>query len=128
MSMITLSIQIDQELARCLGGSAAANFIAQQPDRFAVMALDGADSPAHDDIAPLLDKQFEGGVMTWLGSLTEALILRAFEQASGYRTAVLSDECLAGVPLNGPGGGYADAYVVLSSRHNDTCCQGCARC
>ena len=128
MSMITLSIQIDQELARCLGGSAAANFIAQQPDRFAVMALDGVDGTARNDIGPLLDKQFAGGVMTWLGTLTEALLLRAFEQASGYRTAVLSDEALAGVPLDGPGGGYEDSYVVLSSRHDDTCCPGCARC
>jgi hypothetical protein len=89
MSMI--SIQLDHKLARSLGGNAAANFIGQQPDRFSVMALDGVEDPSHDDIEPLLSVEFEGGVMTWLTSLTEALILRSFEQASGYKTAVLSD-------------------------------------
>lgn len=58
--------------------------------------------------------------MTWLGTLAEALLLRAFEQASGCRTAVLSDE-RGVVPLTGPGGGYEDGYVVLSSRKFDSC-------
>ena len=128
MSMITLSIQLDHKLARCIGSNSTANFIAQQPERFSVMAVDGCEAPAHDDITPLLSSDFQGGVMTWLGSLTEALLLRAFEQGSGYRTAVLSDECLAAMPLNGPGGGYHDSYVVLSSRRFDSCWNGCASC
>jgi hypothetical protein len=79
------------------------------------------EDTAHDDIAPLLSPDFEGGVIAWLGPLTEAPILRAFEQACGYRTAVLGDECPTAVPLNGPGGGYEDSYVVMSSRSFDDC-------
>lgn len=42
-----------------------ANFIAQQPERFSVMAVDGVGDPAHDDSTPLLSSNFEDGVMTW---------------------------------------------------------------
>jgi len=116
MSRITLTITVNDRLARCLGSNSGANFLAEQPDRFSVLDVDGLDELDHDDISPLLADDFTGGTMTWLGSVTEALVLRAFEQQNGYRTAVLCDEGLAAVPLAGPGGGYHDMYVVLSAR------------
>lgn len=64
MPTITLTIQLDHRLAKCLGSSSGSNFIASQPDRFSMMALHGVEDPAHDDIAPLLSPDFEGGVMT----------------------------------------------------------------
>ena len=116
MSKISLVITLDHRLARNLGSSSCANFVGDQTERFALMDLDGVDDVDPYDMAPLLSEVFVGGVMTWLRSLSEALILRAYEQAAGFQTAVLTDEAVGGVPLDGPGGGYEDCYVILSSR------------
>ena len=124
MSKISLVISLDHRLARSLGSSSCPNFVRDQLERFSVLDLDGVEDVDPDDMAPLLRETFVGGVMTWLGSLTEALLLRAYEQAAGFETAVLSDEALAGVPLDGPGGGYHDSYVILSSRDYMACWDG----
>lgn len=53
--------------------------------------------------------------MFWLAALGDALLLRAFERAVGYRTAVLTDQ-VEEVPLCGFIGGHQDRHLVLSSR------------
>lgn len=104
---ITLAIVLDHKLAQSLGGCAARNFLHDQPHRFEVIAVDEPDTVDSDDVTALAAAPYAGGTLTWCGTLSDALLLRAFEQASGYPTAVLWD--LAGAQAH-------DGYVLLSGR------------
>ena len=126
-STLRLTITLDDRLASLLGSVVHHNFLHDQEERFAVWAVDGIENPDGDDLRPLLGTDFADGSMTW-ASLPEALILRAFEQAAGFRTALLHDEELAMAPLEGRSGSYPDHFVVLSSRpfpHGPCSAYGC---
>jgi hypothetical protein len=110
-SSFSLAIVLDHKMAQSLGSSATRNFVHDQPDRFEVMAVDGYDDAANDDVEALTASPFTGGTMTWCGPLSDALLLRAFEQGCGLQTAVLWDLVAAETP-----GSHRDGYVVLSSR------------
>lgn len=116
--MITLAIVLDQQMARHLGSTACRSLLSDQTHRFEVMAIDGQEDASHDDLEPLTAQPFDGGTMTWCGALSDALLLRAFEQACGFRTAVLWDLVAAETEL--PYGGDADGYVVLSTQQFDS--------
>jgi hypothetical protein len=103
---VTLTLTLDPRTVNLLGGSSAPNFYADQADRFEI--LSGEDAPQPDDAV------FAGGKMTWCATGADALLLHAYEQASGFRVTLLWDLVKSEIVL--PAGGYADGYVVLSSR------------
>ena len=112
--MITLAIVLDRRMAESLSSCAFRNFVCDQPDRFEIMAIDGHENATDDCLDSLTVRPFRDGTMMWCGPLSDALLLRAFEQSCGYDTAVLWDLAHARCPL--PSGGMADAHVVLSTR------------
>lgn len=56
---------------------------------------------------------FDSGTMHWCATASDALMLRAYEEATGA-TAILLWDCATST-IRLPAGGYHDAYVVLSS-------------
>lgn len=115
---IILSLHLDPVLAQYLGSTSCESFLHCQPDRFEVLAIDGISKEVIDNVPPvLLGRDFEGGTMTWCAAFSDALLLRAYEQACGFETAILWD--LASVTLL-PSGGCPDGYVLLSSRRLPT--------
>jgi hypothetical protein len=123
---VTVTIVLDHDLARCLGSNASGNFAADHADRFEVLALDGHEGVNSNDVEPLTTGPFVGGTLTWCGSLADALLLRAYEQSCGMQTALLCDLVMMETRL--PAGGYADSYVVASSRQFADCWRGTCLC
>jgi hypothetical protein len=103
---VTLTVTLDPHTVNLLGSSSTPNFYAEQADRFEI--LSGEDAPKPDDAV------FGAGTMTWRATGSDALLLRAYEMASGFRVTLLWDLATSQIVL--PAGGYQDGYVVLSSR------------
>ena len=111
---IVLSLRIDPVLAQYIGSTSCENFLESQPDRFEVLHLDGVEEAPPVHVRALLTGPFEHGTLTWCGPFSDVLMLRAYEQACGFETALLWDLASMAAPL--PSGGYTDGHVLLSSR------------
>ena len=83
---ITLTITLTHKMAGMLSSNASPNFFADQADRFEV--LSGPESPLPTD------PMFANGTMQWCESMSDMLLLRAYEQACGRNQQ--ADRKLAG--------------------------------
>jgi hypothetical protein len=93
---VSLSVTLTERFAHMLWVNAAANFYAEQADRFELVG---------DFDLPLpTDELFAGGTMSWCDSASDALLFRAYEEACGHTVTLLWDLAVEG------------HYVVLSSR------------
>lgn len=104
---ITVSVTVDHATADLLWQTASPNFLADQPDRFERLGVWQPTAPASD--LP------QGGTLFWCQTASDALLLRAYEQACGRDTTLLWD--IACAELSAPGEYLQEAaYVVHSSR------------
>ena len=92
---VTLTLTLTERLADMLAGNRALSFYEKQADRFEL--LGGFDLPLPNDAV------FVGGTMNFCGGISDALLLRAYEQGCGHTVTMLWD--LA-----------TEEYVILSSR------------
>jgi hypothetical protein len=93
---IRLEIELDQAHADLLADVSARCFVDEQPDRFE--AIGGGHLPA-----------WKGATMQWCSTPASALMLRAFEEQSGF-------DALLGWDLAASGTDWTLGYVVLSRR------------
>jgi hypothetical protein len=84
VSAITVTVRLTPKLADMLRVNSMRNFYADQPDRFAPM--DGFDSMLPNDPA------FADGTMHWCETAADALLLLAYEHATGRLAILLGDE------------------------------------
>ena len=92
-----VTISISEKDANFLYGQSTENFCAEQVGRFEVLGFSATDkSPLHPD--------FTGGTLYWCETYLAALIIREFENASGYEVNLLGDLAVDG------------DYVVESTR------------
>jgi hypothetical protein len=92
---LSLTLTLTESLADALAGIRHHNFYEEQADRFEL--LGGFDLPLPNDAV------FVGGTMNFCDSISNALLLRAYEQGCGHTVTMLWDL-------------GTDEYVVLSSR------------
>lgn len=102
---VTITIELNQQLADMLRSNSSQNLYADQADRFETLGDKAAPAPT--------DPVFDSGTMHWCATAADALMLRAYEEASGATAILLWD--LATSSIEPPAGGYDDGYVVLSS-------------
>jgi hypothetical protein len=99
--MTTLSVRMTERLAQMLwANSSSSDILDMQPDRFRQVEPNVDPNPK--------DSAFVGGTMFWCESGADALLLRAYEQATGRSVTLLSDEAVSKE--------WPYSYVVLSSR------------
>ncbi len=98
---ICLTLELSEQEADHLRTNTAAYFIDQQPDRFA--GIDRADTDQ------LVDERWRNGHMSWCETASDAMLLRAYERATGADAILVWDD----VDLFG---GCNGSWVVLSSR------------
>jgi hypothetical protein len=96
---LTLTLSIPSSVVELLRSSSSRNFMDQQPGRF--LALGEGSLPAPD--SPV----FNSGTLIWTNCVTDALILRAYEEAAGESVTLLWDDC---------GDEFYGGLVVLTSR------------
>lgn len=97
--MTTLSITLTDRLAQMLWANSTGDFAMAQDGRF-VRVDPGLPGPA--------DPVFRGGSMYWCEHGSDALMLRAYEEACGHTVTLLGDEAVSPT--------WPYPYVVLTSR------------
>jgi hypothetical protein len=81
---VDVTVRLTPKRAQMLCSNSMRNFYAEQPDRFAPM----------DDFDAMLpnDPVLADGTMHWCETAADALLLLAYEQATGHEAILLGDE------------------------------------